>query len=101
MFSSNLCLRTVVVLALCSVLVLAVPYGQAEQRQNDHALNRKRADAVKEAFQYAWDGYYKHAFPHDELHPVSNGSSDSRYRFHIHVYSINLPQAEMDGEQVL
>ncbi|KAF2092100.1 glycoside hydrolase family 47 protein [Saccharata proteae CBS 121410] len=37
-----------------------------------------RADAVKEAFEFAWDGYYKYAFPHDELHPVSNGYGDSR-----------------------
>lgn len=43
-------------------------YGQA----------RQRAQAVKDAFQFAWDGYYKYAFPHDELHPVSNGYGDSR-----------------------
>lgn len=39
---------------------------------------KQRADAVKEAFQHAWDGYYKYAFPNDELHPVSNGFSNSR-----------------------
>lgn len=38
-----------------------------------------QADAVKEAFQHAWDGYSKYAFPHDELHPVSNGYGDSRF----------------------
>lgn len=54
--------------------VLGAPSG----RPDNHALNRARADAVKEAFQYAWDGYYDHAFPHDELHPVSNSFSDSR-----------------------
>ncbi|KAL4997893.1 mannosyl-oligosaccharide alpha-1,2-mannosidase 1B [Aspergillus recurvatus] len=37
-----------------------------------------RADAVKEAFSHAWDGYYAYAFPHDELHPISNGYGDSR-----------------------
>ncbi|KAL4871227.1 mannosyl-oligosaccharide alpha-1,2-mannosidase 1B [Aspergillus spectabilis] len=37
-----------------------------------------RADAVKEAFSHAWDGYYKYAFPNDELHPVSNGYGNSR-----------------------
>ena len=41
--------------------------------------NSERAAAVKAAFQFAWDGYYKYAFPHDELHPVTNGYSDSRY----------------------
>ncbi|OJJ45633.1 hypothetical protein ASPZODRAFT_69265 [Penicilliopsis zonata CBS 506.65] len=38
----------------------------------------ERAEAVKEAFQHAWKGYKKYAFPHDELHPVSNGFGDSR-----------------------
>ncbi|GFF23440.1 probable mannosyl-oligosaccharide alpha-1,2-mannosidase 1B [Aspergillus udagawae] len=37
-----------------------------------------RAAAVKEAFSHAWDGYMKYAFPHDELHPISNGYGDSR-----------------------
>ena len=40
--------------------------------------NQAKADAVKEAFQHAWDGYSKYAFPHDELHPVSNSYGDSR-----------------------
>lgn len=40
--------------------------------------SEERAAAVKEAFQFAWDGYYKYAFPHDELHPISNSFSDSR-----------------------
>ena len=37
-----------------------------------------RANAVKEAFQFSWNGYKTYAFPHDELHPVSNTYSDSR-----------------------
>ncbi|KAJ5725368.1 Mannosyl-oligosaccharide alpha-1-2-mannosidase [Penicillium malachiteum] len=40
--------------------------------------DQEKADAVKEAFQHAWNGYMKYAFPHDELHPVSNGYGDSR-----------------------
>jgi mannosyl-oligosaccharide alpha-1,2-mannosidase len=40
--------------------------------------NRERADAVREAFRFAWKGYYKYAFPHDELHPRTNGYGDSR-----------------------
>ncbi|EEA26373.1 glycosyl hydrolase 47-like protein [Talaromyces marneffei ATCC 18224] len=35
-----------------------------------------RANAVKQAFQIAWEGYYAHAFPHDQLHPVNNGYDD-------------------------
>ncbi|CRG89284.1 mannosyl-oligosaccharide alpha-1,2-mannosidase [Talaromyces islandicus] len=35
-----------------------------------------RAAAVKNTFQIAWDGYYKNAFPHDELHPLDNTYDD-------------------------
>ncbi|ORY12533.1 mannosyl-oligosaccharide alpha-1,2-mannosidase-like protein [Clohesyomyces aquaticus] len=37
-----------------------------------------RAQAVIDVFRTAWDGYHTYAFPHDELHPVTNGYSDSR-----------------------
>ena len=37
-----------------------------------------RAEAVKEGFMHAWNGYYKYAFPSDELLPVSNGAGNSR-----------------------
>ena len=35
-----------------------------------------RAAAVKQAFQTAWDGYKNHAFPHDQLHPLTNSFDD-------------------------
>ncbi|KAK4947732.1 Mannosyl-oligosaccharide alpha-1,2-mannosidase 1B [Elasticomyces elasticus] len=38
----------------------------------------QRAQFVKEAFELAWDGYYKYAFPNDELLPVNNSFSNSR-----------------------
>jgi mannosyl-oligosaccharide alpha-1,2-mannosidase len=38
-----------------------------------------RAQAVVDAFRVSWDGYYEYAFPLDELKPVTNGSSNSRY----------------------
>lgn len=50
---------------------------QVQRRQNDEASYR--AEAVREAFHFAWNGYYTYAFPHDELHPVTNTSGDSRY----------------------
>ncbi|KAL2119616.1 hypothetical protein VTJ04DRAFT_6577 [Mycothermus thermophilus] len=40
--------------------------------------NRTRADAVRQAFRVSWDGYYKHAFPHDSLRPVTNSYADDR-----------------------
>lgn len=56
----------------------AYPHSQPEAVLSARAGNQEKADAVKEAFQHAWDGYVKYALPHDELHPVSNGYGDSR-----------------------
>lgn len=56
---------------------LASPYPETAVLREQSA-NQQKADAVKEAFQHAWNGYMKYAFPHDELHPVSNGYGDSR-----------------------
>jgi mannosyl-oligosaccharide alpha-1,2-mannosidase len=56
----------------------AYPYPEQDSVLRRAADNQAKADAVKEAFQHAWDGYVKYAFPHDELHPVSNGYGDSR-----------------------
>lgn len=47
-----------------------------QKRLNDD--NAEKAQQVKDAFQFAWDGYYKYAFPHDEIRPLSNGTSDPR-----------------------
>jgi hypothetical protein len=35
-----------------------------------------RAAQVKNAFLHAYHGYERHAFPHDELRPISNRSID-------------------------
>ena len=45
---------------------------------NQHKLDKERATAVKDAFKFAWNGYYQNAFPHDELKPASNRSGTSR-----------------------
>jgi len=37
----------------------------------------ERAQAVKDAFQFAWDGYYKYAFPNDELLPVTDSYANT------------------------
>ena len=36
----------------------------------------ERAAHVKDAFRHAYHGYERHAFPHDELLPLTNGSID-------------------------
>lgn len=46
--------------------------------QGSYVPNQVRADAVREAFQFAWQGYRTHAFPHDELRPGNNAPGDSR-----------------------
>ncbi|XP_044716127.1 glycosyl hydrolase family 47 protein [Hirsutella rhossiliensis] len=38
----------------------------------------EKAEAVKRAFEISWEGYYNYSFPHDTLHPVSNGFEDDR-----------------------
>jgi mannosyl-oligosaccharide alpha-1,2-mannosidase len=48
-----------------------------EQRQYTAPVDR--AQAVIDTFKLSWEGYYKYAFPNDELKPVSNGFSNSRY----------------------
>ena len=61
-------------------LALAVP-SLAAVLPNQPVLSQdglSKPDAIKEAFQHAWDGYTKYAFPHDELYPISNGHGDSR-----------------------
>ena len=40
--------------------------------------NHVRAHDVKEAFEISWNGYYKDAFPHDTLHPLSHSYADDR-----------------------
>ncbi|KAI8144823.1 glycoside hydrolase [Fennellomyces sp. T-0311] len=40
--------------------------------------NDPRAEVVVNAFKHAWSGYHQHAFGHDELRPISNGTSDTR-----------------------
>ncbi|KAJ5388399.1 Glycoside hydrolase family 47 [Penicillium cosmopolitanum] len=68
----------ITVLSLLSSTV-AYPYGETEAvLLREPETNQAKANAVKEAFQHAWDGYMKYAFPHDELTPVSNGHADSR-----------------------
>ena len=56
----------------------AYPHHEQEVILRRESDNKAKADDVKEAFKNAWNGYVEHAFPHDELHPVSNGFGDSR-----------------------
>lgn len=78
-----------------------IPPLYKKQSTTDKAL------AIKEAFNHSWDGYVKYAFGMDELRPVSNSGSNSRYdalfyficllKFYLFVGSF----IEMDGEHLL
>jgi mannosyl-oligosaccharide alpha-1,2-mannosidase len=88
--------------AVLALPTFALPHANPiEKRADNHTLNRERADAVKAAFQHAWNGYKTYAFPHDELHPVSNSFSDSRSASLCSKFGIYRRFAEMAGVQVL
>lgn len=67
--------KSILLLQLAST-ALALPSTKraVQPPKADHG----RAHDVKQAFEISWDGYYKNAFPHDTLHPVSNGYADDR-----------------------
>lgn len=68
-------------LAFCAAQSCAAPFENVEhveKRDISYVVNNHRADAVKDAFLFGWNGYYEYAFPHDELLPVTNGYSDPR-----------------------
>jgi hypothetical protein len=70
------------VLGLLVLSSIASPLPDESQslpkRNVQFRVQKNRADAVKEAFQFAWDGYYQNAFPADELNPITKGKGYSR-----------------------
>lgn len=46
--------------------------------ESPYTSTEQRAQAVVNTFRISWDGYYRYAFPMDELMPVSNNGSNSR-----------------------
>ena len=66
-------------------LTLALPRHNIQNLENETVEKRyeprsaeDRKQAVIDVFRFSWEGYYKLAFPHDELRPVTNSWSDSR-----------------------
>ena len=72
-------------MSLSALPVLASAVTAAAHQRRDaltapsYVTNQDRADAVKEAFDFAWNGYVTYAFPHDSLQPVDNTYQDDRY----------------------
>ena len=48
---------------------------------NAQPIEDPRAEHIVNAFRHAWSGYRQYAWGHDELRPLTNGTSDSRYVF--------------------
>ncbi|KAF9691060.1 hypothetical protein EKO04_011004 [Ascochyta lentis] len=75
-------------LALCSAVpsfVSALPATSHQEKTHIAGKKRQyyfppenRAQAVVETFKLSWAGYYKYAFPNDELKPATNGFGNSR-----------------------
>ena len=63
--------------------VLALPQNspidiKLNERASSAPRAEERAAEVINTFRIAWDGYYKYAFPNDELRPVTNGFDNPR-----------------------
>ena len=54
------------------------PRQDAPGRPNNDTLNQERADAVRDAFTFAFDGYWEACRGQDELLPVNNGCANPR-----------------------
>ena len=54
------------------------PGQTSSARVNNATLNQERANAVKDAFTFAFNGYWEACKGQDELLPVSNSCSNSR-----------------------
>lgn len=63
-----------------SVVTSATVLGRFDESSNTttHDLDRKRAAEIRDAFQFAMDGYFEYAFPNDELRPVNSTGDSNR-----------------------
>jgi hypothetical protein len=61
-------------------LIKASPLPKQDDNLKPRAItyqvNQARANEIREDFLIGWYGYYKYAFPHDQLKPVTNGYTD-------------------------
>jgi hypothetical protein len=76
-------------IGLCAIPLIVAPAvvftrrGQPQQRgipklNTQARTHEERAEAIRNAYNFAWNGYMQHAFPHDQLLPVTNTFSDPR-----------------------
>lgn len=63
-------------IGLYCIAAVCLQCVKADSKASESAF---RANMVKSAFQHAWNGYSSFAYGHDELQPITNGTTDSRY----------------------
>jgi mannosyl-oligosaccharide alpha-1,2-mannosidase len=73
-------LHAVSLTAVTALPANAPQYDPHDKRQYPAPLVN-RAQAVIDTFRLSWEGYYRYAFPNDELHPVTNTYGNSRYKY--------------------
>jgi mannosyl-oligosaccharide alpha-1,2-mannosidase len=44
----------------------------------EYVAHPERTEAVKQAFQRSWNGYYEYTFPNDTLRPITQGYENDR-----------------------
>jgi Glycosyl hydrolase family 47. len=71
-------MRSVSTASVLLALLATVYAAPSKLKSPEYLVHSQRAEAIKEAFQVSWDGYYKHAFPHDSLTPLNNAWWDDR-----------------------
>ncbi|KAI8099109.1 glycoside hydrolase [Halteromyces radiatus] len=66
------------IIALCFTTMTVAAPNRKLNATTPTLSNAQKAERIKDAFLFAYHGYEKTAFGHDESRPVSGGSSDSR-----------------------
>lgn len=63
-----------------SATTSAIVLGGTDEANNTSTqdLDKKRAGEIRDAFQFAMDGYFEYAFPDDELRPVNSTGDSNR-----------------------
>lgn len=83
-------MRLSILLGFSCLTLPSLAFPAPQERLDARTLRSDdKIDAVKEAFRHGFNGYMKHAYPHDELKPVSNGHSNPLYDSLVMIYSLH------------
>ena len=62
----------------CFIFLLWLQFRDNEEDLDSLVDAEDRADYIRDAFLFGWDGYKTHAFPHDTLLPLTDSFYDDR-----------------------